>query len=280
MRRGPDDLTPSHGSGKPDPCDQVLDRGVCHHGPVPVLPGAEPFAGGDGAVGVVVTHGFTGSPASTVPWGRHLVEAGFRVVVPRLPGHGTHWRDLQRTRWRDWFDEVRRAHATLAAECDHVVAAGLSVGGALSLRLAEVEPTLAGVVVVNPSLATARRDAPFARFLAPLVASFPGVANDIAKPGQDEVGYDRLPLKAVVSLQQLWGVVTADLGRITCPVRLFRSRVDHVVEPRSAEVLAAGLTVPLQETVLEDSFHVATLDNDAPAVFDGTVAFIRSVVTS
>jgi carboxylesterase len=247
---------------------------------VPVLPGAEPFAGGDGPVGVVVVHGFTGSPASTVPWGRHLVNAGYRVVVPRLPGHGTRWQDLARTRWTDWFDEVRHAYDTLTGQCDRVVAAGLSVGGALSLRLAETEPALAGVVVVNPSLATERRDAPLARFLAPLVPSFPGVVNDIARPGQDEVGYHRLPLKAFVSLQDLWRVVTADLGDVTCPVRMFRSRVDHVVEPRSARVLAEGLAVPLQETVLEDSFHVATLDNDASVIFDGTVQFLRTVVAS
>lgn len=245
-----------------------------------MLPGAEPFAGGDGPVGVVVVHGFTGSPASTVPWGRHLVDAGYRVVVPRLPGHGTRWQDLARTRWTDWFDEVRRAYDTLAGECEHVFAAGLSVGGALSLRLAETEPALAGVVVVNPSLATERRDAPLARILAPFVPSFPGVVNDIAKPGQDEVGYHRLPLKAFVSLQDLWRVVLTDLGAITCPVRLFRSRVDHVVEPESARVLAEGLAVPLQETVLEDSFHVATLDNDAPVIFDGTVQFVRTVLAS
>lgn len=245
---------------------------------MPVVPGAEPFSGGDGRVGVVVTHGFTGSPASTVPWGRHLVEAGFRVVVPRLPGHGTRWQDLNHTRWPDWFEEVRRAYASLAAECDQVFAAGLSVGGALSLRLAEVTPQVAGVVVVNPSLGTQRRDAAFARYLAPFVPAFPGIVNDIARPGADEIGYPRIPLKAFVSLQDLWRVVVADLGEITCPVRLFRSRVDHVVEPWSADLLRAGLPLPPTETVLEDSWHVATLDNDAPVIFDGTVQLIRSVL--
>ena len=245
-----------------------------------VVPGAEPFEGGDGPVGVVVVHGFTGSPASTVPWGRFLVEAGHRVVVPRLPGHGTRWPDLNRTRWTDWFDEVQRSYDRLAGDCDRVFAFGLSVGGALALRLAETRTGpdgVAGVVAVNPSLATERRDAPLARYLAPFVPAFPGIINDIKKAGADEIGYSRIPLKAFVSLQQLWRVVVADLGAVTCPVELYRSRVDHVVEPRSGQVLAAGLRAPFREIVLEDSYHVATLDNDAPVIFDGSVQFIRSV---
>lgn len=243
---------------------------------MPLLPGAEPFEGGDGPVGVLVTHGFTGQPRSVKPWARHLVEAGYRVRAPRLPGHGTRWQDLNVTRWPDWYGEVQRGYQALRSECDQVFACGLSVGGALTLRLAEQEPELLGAVVVNPSLATERRDAAFARYLAWAIPSFPGVANDVKKAGADEGGYDRVPLKAFVSLQELWGLTVGALGDITCPVRLYRSRIDHVVEPRSGQLLAAGLRAPFEEIVLEDSFHVATLDNDAPTIFDGTVDFITA----
>ena len=69
----------------------------------PVWPEARPLRLGDGPVGVVVSHGFTGSVQSIAPWARALAEPapgwpGARVVAPRLPGHGTHWRDLARTR--------------------------------------------------------------------------------------------------------------------------------------------------------------------------------------
>ena len=83
---------------------------------MPIAPTAEPFHAGatpdptDGQrVGVLLSQGFTGSPASMVPWGRYLAEQGFGVAVPRLPGHGTTWQELNRTRWADWYGEVERA---------------------------------------------------------------------------------------------------------------------------------------------------------------------------
>ncbi len=78
-------------------------------------------------------------------------------------------------------------------------------------------------------------------------------------------------------LTQLWKVTAADLGRISAPILLFRSRVDHVVEPLSARLLLAGCaSCPVEERLLEDSYHVATLDNDAPAIFDGSIEWIRA----
>jgi carboxylesterase len=92
-----------------------------------------------------------------------------------------------------------------------------------------------------------------------------------------ELGYDRLPLRAFASLQSAWPVVARDLSRISCPVLVYRSRVDRVVPPVSGRMLLAGLAGgTVEERVLEDSYHVATLDNDAPSIFDGSLAFVRS----
>src|SRR5579859_1859428 len=105
-----------------------------------LLPGAEPFeaapGGAYGRVGVLLCHGFTGSPQSLRPWARHLAEAGFRVSLPLLPGHGTRWKDLQSTTWQDWYAEVDKALRVLREDCDSVFVAGLSMGGGLALRLA------------------------------------------------------------------------------------------------------------------------------------------------
>jgi carboxylesterase len=63
---------------------------------------------------------------------------------------------------------------------------------------------------------------------------------------------------------------------VTVPVLVYRSRVDHVVEAVSTEVLLGGITSSdATEVVLEDSYHVATLDHDAPAIFAGSAAWIR-----
>ncbi|TAM92198.1 MAG: alpha/beta fold hydrolase [Jatrophihabitans sp.] len=241
------------------------------------MPGAEPYSADGGPVGLLLQHGFTGTPASMRPWAEHLAAAGYTVRAPLLPGHGTTWQDCNRTGWRDWYGSVEAAYDELAARCETVVACGLSMGGTLVTRLAQRRP-VAGLVLVNPSYGTERFDARFARYLAPVMPSRPGIASDIKKSGVTEVAYERTPVRAFVSLQQLWGVVLDGMGDLRCPVLLFRSAQDHVVEPLSGKLLHSRATrTEVREVVLRDSYHVATLDNDAPAIFAGTVEFVESI---
>ena len=242
-----------------------------------LLPGAEPIDLPGGPVGVLLSHGFTGCPQSVRGWAEHLQAAGFTVVAPLLPGHGTRWQDMNATTWADWYAALERSFDDLLTRCEAGFVMGLSMGGTLVLRLAEQRPTqVAGVVVVNASLATERKDAKLLPVLKHLIPAMPGIASDIKKPGVTELAYSKIPLKAAHSLQQAWPIVRADLHKITAPVLAYRSRVDHVVEPVSGRALLAGLAGGrVQEQILEDSFHVATLDNDAPAIFAGSVDFVR-----
>jgi carboxylesterase len=245
-----------------------------------VRAGAEPVDLAGGPVGALLCHGFTGSTRAVRPWADHLAAAGLTVVAPRLPGHGTTWQDMNTTRWDDWYAEVDGALDGLRERCSAVFVMGLSMGGTLALRLAELRPDdVAGVVVVNASLATQRKDARLLPLAQRFIPSFPGIANDIKKPGVDELAYDRIPLKAAHSMAQHWPVVRRDLGRITAPVLAFRSRIDHVVEAVSATALvegleAAGRSVDLR--LLENSFHVATLDHDAPEIYRASLAFVHA----
>jgi len=128
---------------------------------------AEPFCVDGGDVGVVVSHGFTGTPASMRPWAEHLAAAGYSVRLPLLPGHGTTWRDTNRSRWPQWYGAIEDAYTELRARCRVVVAVGLSMGGTLVTRLAEQHPDgVAGLVLVNPAYRTDRLDAKFAPYIA------------------------------------------------------------------------------------------------------------------
>jgi carboxylesterase len=241
------------------------------------MPGAEPFSHAGDRTGVLVLHGFTGSPQSMRPWATHLADAGFTVELPRLPGHGTRWQDMTVTRWEDWYAEVDRTFTSLRERCDQVFVMGLSMGGSLTLRLAENRPDeVAGVVLVNPAVHSERKDRHLLPFVRHVVKAFPGIVNDIKKPGQDEGGYDKLPLNPAYSLQQAWATIKADIANVTCPVLLLHSREDHVVEPsNSAWILAHLRSDDVTEVWLEDSYHVATLDNDAPLIFERSVEFVR-----
>ena len=245
---------------------------------MPLMPGAEPLAVDGGPIGAVVLHGFTGTPQGVRDWGLALAEAGLTVTVPRLPGHGTRWQDMARTRWTDWYAEAERAFDELRRCCAEVFVCGLSMGGTLALRLAEQRASeITGAIVVNASLATERKDAKVLPFLRHVIPALPGVAGDIAKPGVNELAYSKMPLQAAYSLSQLWAITRADLSSITCPVLAFRSETDHVVEPVSGRLLREGASATtVTERLLTESYHVATLDFDAPAIFAESVEFVRT----
>ncbi|MGI8679136.1 MAG: alpha/beta hydrolase [Jatrophihabitans sp.] len=243
------------------------------------VPDTAPFAADGGPVGVVISHGFTGTPASMRPWADQLAAAGYTVRLPLLPGHGSTWRETNRSRWPEWYAEIEAALRDLQARCDTVFAAGLSMGGTLVTRLAEKYPeTVAGLVLVNPAYGTRRVDAKFAPAFARLIRSRPSIGGDIKKPGVAEPADDRTPVIAFASVLKLWKVTVADLALVRAPILMYRSREDHVVDDLSAQLLTAGaVNTSVREVLLENSYHVATLDNDAPAIFDGSVEFIRSI---
>jgi carboxylesterase len=241
-----------------------------------VHPDAQPYEGGNGPAGVLLCHGFTGSAKSMIGWARHLEAAGFQVLLPRLPGHGTTWQECNQTAWTDWYGCVDEAFTVLRARCEQVFLAGLSMGGALSLRLAEQHgAAVSGLVLVNPTinLTDPRMHAlPILR----LLPSLGGIANDIAKPGEVEFGYHRLPLRALYSATLLWADVRRNLSRVDQPLLVYRAINDHVVDASSVRLIKAGVRSSDQTYIeLQRSYHVATLDYDADDIFEGSVAFFR-----
>jgi carboxylesterase len=230
-------------------------------------------------IGVLLSHGFTGSPGSMRAWGEHLAEKGYAVEVPRLPGHGTSWRDMNTTTWADWYAEVSRAFEKLAAENDEVVVGGLSMGGALVLRLAADNPDrIAGIVVVNPAVATKRWDVKLLPVLKHLLGAMPGIGSDIKKDGVIEDAYKHTPLKAAHSMMSAWPVLAADLGNVKAPLLYFRSTVDHVVDELSEPLILERIgSTDVTLSRLENSYHVATVDNDAQRIFEDSAAFVARV---
>ncbi|MFE1862401.1 alpha/beta hydrolase [Streptomyces anandii] len=249
---------------------------------MPVLPGAEPYRHEGGEVGVLLCHGFTGSPQSLRPWAEYLAGRGLSVSLPLLPGHGTRWQDLQITGWQDWYAEVDRELRALRERCAHVFVAGLSMGGALALRLAARHgDDIAGVIVVNPANKVhglAAHALPVARHF---LRTSRGIASDIAKEGAAELGYDRVPLDAAHSLRIFFRLLDGELPQVTQPLLLMRSPRDHVVPPAdSARVLGRVSSVDVTEVLLEHSYHVATLDHDADRIFEESHAFIGRLAPS
>lgn len=245
---------------------------------MPLMPGAEPYFHEGGSIGALLCHGLTSTPQSLRPWAEYLAEGGLTVALPRLPGHGTTWEEMARTRWEDWYAEIDHTFDELRGRCEQVFAIGLSLGACMALRLAEERgPEVAGLVLVNPALRAEHRLFPLLPVVRWFLRSVPGIASDIKKEGARELGYDRVPVKAAAGLPRLWSLTTAGLDHVVQPILVFRSAEDHVVSPESMAILINGVaSTEVIERGCPDSYHVAPLDNDAPAIFAESLDFVRS----
>jgi len=232
----------------------------------------------NGPTGVLVLHGFTGSPQSMRPLAVRFAEDGHSVELPALPGHGSKIEDLLPTRFDDWYSAASAAYTELDSRCERVVVVGHSMGGTLAACLA-IEHDPAAVVVINPQVAPPPESViEVVQGLADEgVATIPAIGGDIAKEGTEELAYAATPVLALLSYIERCKVLVDELSRITCPVLIFTSGEDHVVDPVSSEVLAAGVSGPVERVALERSFHVATLDHDKKLIEDRASAFVAEV---
>ena len=250
------------------------------------MSGAEPLSraghGKNAELGVLVLHGFTGSPISVKPLAELLSRRGFAIEVPLLPGHGTRPRDLLPTRYADWRAEAAAALGRLRARTTQVFAVGLSMGGTLVLDLATVEP-LSGVATINAQIldrgGVIVKLAPLIEKVVPIApASAAGLTKNDIKKGGDEQAYDWVAAAAGNSLVRALPEVRGRLKDLEIPLLVIYSRDDHSVPPDNSKALP-GLVGSKQVSVLEltDSYHVATLDNDLPLLDERISAFFESL---
>ncbi len=228
-----------------------------------------------------MVHGFRGSPASIKPWAIALHEKGLSVAVPTLAGHGTHWSDLNKVKWEDWYEVVEKEFLELKKQCDQVFVAGFSLGGALALRLSQIRGSeLAGAILVNASIYDERKRFKLVPALSLFLPSIPGGPGDVAKAGAPQHGYDRIPLRGLNQVRKLWQVVERDLYLVDLPLMVSYSLNDHVVHPVCSETIIDNVySSDIREVVFENSFHNVALDHDAELLNEESMDFILDVLS-
>jgi carboxylesterase len=250
----------------------------------PIIAGAEPWSHvAEGQHGAVVLHGFTGNPASMRGVAEALAAAGFHVELPLLPGHGTVVDDMLPTRWADWAAEAEAAYQRLLQRAPNIVVVGLSMGGALTLRLGADHPEIAGLVCINP--ATKPQAPEIVEMLRGMAADgtavLPGIGSDIADPDAKESAYEGTPIAALVSLL-VDGLepLSVEYPHMRMPLLLLNSPQDHVVEPVQSDFLAETYGGPVERITLDRSYHVATQDYDKELIFESTTKFAGQVTNT
>ncbi|MEI6309150.1 MAG: alpha/beta fold hydrolase [bacterium] len=237
----------------------------------------EPIYREGSRTGVLVIHGFTGSPRSMHEYSERFAAAGYTVSLPLLTGHGQTPEEMGKARWTDWTADVEKAYQWLQPRTDRIFATGLSMGGTLALWLAEQRSEMAGIIPVNAALRYSQE------LLMKLAGSIgiprwvKGVGNDIKKAGEDERVFSKIPVRATRQFALLLAATRAGLERIRCPALIFSSKEDHTVPPANQEELFRSLRCEEKKlVVLENSYHVVTMDHDKELVFREALGFVRA----
>lgn len=242
-----------------------------------ILQGAETFFFAGGEKGVLLIHGFTGSPAEVRLLGERLNEAGFTVLGVRLPGHGTSPEDLERMCLNDWKRAVLDGYEILRAQCAGVAVGGLSMGALLSLWLAAMRPVAAVVSLAAPVflreehqlVRLPERTAAKGQFLPRPRKRFSGLEERYT------VCYHVMPLVSIHELLAAMAEAKAVLPEVKAPLLVVQSRKDHTVCTESGQYIydKAGSTEK-KLLLLEESGHRVTLDCEREKVMAAVKEFL------
>lgn len=250
-----------------------------------VREGAESFTFKKGDVSCLLIHGFTGSPWEMREMGEYLASKDITVIAPRLPGHGTEPEDMYNTGWQDWYGEVEKAYNEAKKNSSEVFCAGLSMGGLLTLHLA-THQGLKGIIPLAAPVYLREIKLLFLPILrSPLgkiIQKFYKYDKEVGKDIKDEsvkdklICYDKTPIPCAVSLVELMNHTRQDLEKITVPALIMQSKYDHTVPPGNAKYIHQKIKSKEKEVIiLENSYHVITVDHDKEKVFSETYKFIE-----
>ena len=244
------------------------------------IPNSAGFTLAGGKIGVLVIHGFTGSPVTVKPWAEFFNQQGYTVSTPCLPGHGTTWQEMNESNWQDWYKKVEQAFIELQNTCTRIFIAGFSMGGALALKLAQIRGSeIEGLILLNASIHDRRfilKLTPLLKYIVPSIKKGP---TDIAKPHPPKHSYGRTPLKALDSLRMLWKSVEKDLYLIDLPLLVAYSDNDHAVDPENSFTIVDNVSsADIREVVFDKSFHNVPLDYDLDILNFESKSFIEDVL--
>ena len=221
-------------------------------------------APGPSHLGVMVVHGFGGTPHSVMPITTAIHAAGHPTVAPKLPGHGTSVDDLAERTWAEWLAALDEVADELARRTDSIAIIGQSMGGTLALQLATMRPDIRGVATINaPALPP---DPDVMEHLEGMIERGrtlqPAGDPDLRDPEAHDSAYAEQPRAALLEMSRGAGIVHDLLASVTVPVMVVTSDHDGVVDPANSDAIAAGVSGPVTRLRLPNSAHIAALDLD------------------
>ena len=253
------------------------------------------------SLGVLLLHGLGGTPTEMRYVAQGLARAGHTVHVPQLAGHCGSAEDLMATTWQHWYETVEIEHDLLRDTCDTVVVGGLSMGAILALHhAARHSHDVRALALYAPSLWLDGWGIPWYSHLFKLVTQkwladmIPFAERDpwglkdprirafveqsISSGDSSKAGVAALPGSLMLELRWLVKQVKDEVGQVHQPTLIMHPREDDRASLHNLEYLQTNLRGPTETVVLDDSYHVITLDRQRQLVVDRTLEFISHVL--
>lgn len=223
------------------------------------------------APAVLLLHGAGDSPPSLRYLGDHLHELGYSVRAPLLPGHGRTIREFSTVTADAWYEAARDELLALRATHEWVAVAGLSMGGALTARLAAdpaVSDDLPAIVLLAPYLEPPAfvRAAAFTSRGWGAVASYvdtmdPRSIHD-ATEREKALGYGVMTPAALRALVRTAQLASEAVPGIMVPTLMIQSRHDNRVPVAGAERAFARIGASDKRMVWREvGGHILTVDH-------------------
>ncbi|MCK5128879.1 MAG: alpha/beta fold hydrolase [Clostridiales bacterium] len=227
-----------------------------------------------GTTGVLLIHGFTGSPGTMKKIGETLSGDGYTVSGICLPGHGTHITDMEKADWKQWLEAAREGLTQLQKKCDKVIVCGLSMGGLLTLILAK-EYSVNGAISIASAVDITDPFAKFAFFMKHFIRyKGSGIRDKDSHPY--EIGYTCTPVGKVPDLLKLQKLANNGIEDITCPLLIIHSKKDRVVPVRAAQLIYDKSINVKDKRIfyLEESKHLCTVQPEFDVLIENIRTFI------
>jgi carboxylesterase len=260
------------------------------------IPDRSQFISG-GRLGVLLIHGLGGTPVELRFIAQALARAGHTTYCCQLTGHCGTPEELRRSTWREWCSSVEAAHDRLKDHCDIILAGGLSMGGILALHLAQNRPEgVHGLLLYAPTLKLDGWSMPWysrpLHYVRPMPIRLEFdlaehepfglkdervralVASTMQSGDAGQAGVFSTPMRSFANFNALVAVVKRNLDRVVQPALIVHPRADDIASLKNAQYLQTHLGGLVDTLVLDDSYHMVTLDQQRHIVAERTASFV------
>jgi carboxylesterase len=256
-----------------------------------------------GRLGVLLIHGLGGTPTELRFVAHGLARAGHTVYCCQLAGHCATPEELRRSTWREWYASVEEAHDRLKQHCDIVVTGGLSMGGILAIHLAQNRPEdVHGLLLFAPTLKLDGWSMPWYARLIHYVRPLPIklefdltehepyglkdervralVVSAMLSGDSSQAGVFSTPMRSFANLNSLVSVVKRNLDKVQQPALIVHPRDDDMASLENAHYLQKHLGGLVETVILDNSYHMVTLDQQRHIVAQRAASFVEWLQTS